>query len=295
MANQPWTGKKPVNQIEKSVDVLSQLSWTVQPPLGLISGDYYREENDFAPHFAADRGYHGILEAVCREGKLVHVEFNELCSPAYYARIYQNASKRRSDYCFYQATKERTAQSLKVLDNGFTDVERQMLAENRLVGDFDLTAGASNSVKRSLLPLAAKINAMLSQPNAKRYYGYAEKLAGGITARLEVVVESGRILRCFYDEIFADTPEEIENPRLKQYYRQSKQHCLQYESDYPDGFNTLFGLLEQRVLLTQNLLDISGLPWAQDSEKRKHNGEFDTYLRLANIIRDAAAQDGYTL
>lgn len=27
---------------EKSVDVLDRLFWTVQPPMGLVKGDYYR-------------------------------------------------------------------------------------------------------------------------------------------------------------------------------------------------------------------------------------------------------------
>ena len=135
MSATAWTGKKPAG-VEKTVNVLDKLSWTVQPPLGLICGDYFRVENNFAPHHALDRGYHGILEVVEKDGKLLHIEFNEINSPSYYNRYYQNASKRRSDYCFFQATKERTAQSLKVLDNGFTAVEQQMLRENRLTGDF---------------------------------------------------------------------------------------------------------------------------------------------------------------
>ena len=144
MSATAWTGKKPAG-VEKTVNVLDKLSWTVQPPLGLICGDYFRVENNFAPHHALDRGYHGILEVVEKDGKLLHIEFNEINSPSYYNRYYQNASKRRSDYCFFQATKERTAQSLKVLDNGFTAVEQQMLRENRLTGDFDLAPLLSSS------------------------------------------------------------------------------------------------------------------------------------------------------
>ena len=55
---------------EKSVDVLGRLFWTVQPPMGLVKGDYYRAENWFAPHFPGDKGYHGILEVVRRDGTL---------------------------------------------------------------------------------------------------------------------------------------------------------------------------------------------------------------------------------
>ena len=69
---------------EKSVDVLDRLFWTVQPPMGLVKGDYYRAENWFAPHFPGDKGYHGILEVVRRDGTLQMVEFNEINNPTYY-------------------------------------------------------------------------------------------------------------------------------------------------------------------------------------------------------------------
>ena len=292
MENNAWTGKKPLGEVEKTVNVLDSLFWSVQPPLGLIAGDYYREENWFAPHYPADPGYHGILEVVQAKGRLVHVEFNEYTSPAYYKRLYQNISKRRSDYCFFQATKERTAQTGKVLDNGFSDMEQQMLEQNRLTGHFDLTTGASNSVKRSLLPLAAKIDVQLTAPSGKYYYGYAEALPGGLTARLQVVIGAKGIERCAYDEIFADQAEDIAEDRLKPYYRQSKYHSIQYESPYPDGFNNLFDLLEQRVLLTQCLTDVTGLPWTVDTDARKHNPEWDNYLRLAAMVEDAARKDG---
>lgn len=287
-----WTGKKPIDKREEIVNVLDRLFWSVQPPLGLIKGDYFREENYFAPHFPGDPGYHGILEVVRRDGVIVHVEFNEHVAPSYYIRLYQNASKRRGSFCFLQATKARTAQTLVVLDNGISSVEQQMIAQNRLTGDFDLVTGASNSVKRSLLPLANKIDAMMKLPVTKKYYGYAEKQGNGITARLQVVLDGYKIIDCFYDEIFADTVEEIEDPALKKYYRQSKYHCLEYESAYPDGFNTLFDLLNKKVVLTQDLLDLKGLPWIQDTEKRPHNLEWDTYLRLAGIIKQEMANDG---
>lgn len=261
-------------------------------PCWEICGDYFRVENNFAPHHALDRGYHGILEVVEHEGHLVHIEFNELNSPSYYNRYYQNASKRRSDYCFFQAKKERTAQTLKVLDNGFTAVEQQMLRENRLTGSFDLVTGASNSVKRSLLPLAAQIEALRSQPRTMYYYGYAEQIEGGLTPWLQVVVQNGRIVRCFYDEVFADTQEAITDPSLKKYYRQSKYNSITYESPYPDGFNVLSDLLQQRVLITQDMLDLSGLPWTKDTELRKRAPEWDRYLHLAAVICDAARKDG---
>ena len=83
--------------------------------MGLVKGDYYRAENWFAPHFPGDKGYHGILEVVRRDGTLQMVEFNEINNPTYYIRRYQGVSKRLSDYGFLQATKERTAKSGVVL------------------------------------------------------------------------------------------------------------------------------------------------------------------------------------
>lgn len=290
-ASDGWTGKKPAG-IEKTVDVLDLLDWTVQPPMGLIKGEYFCQECYFAKHHALDAGYHGILEVVQKDGELVHVEFTEYASPSYYKRIYQGVSKRRSDYCFFQATKERTAQTLKVLDNGFTAVEQQMLRENRLSGAFDLVTGASNSVKRGLLPLARQIDAVRDLPNDRYYYGYAESLVPGITSRLQVVFDKNRIIRCFFDEIFADHAEDIPDEKLKKYYRQSKYESMTYESAYPDGFNVLSDLLQERVLVTQALLAVDGLPWTRDTEVRQHDPEWDRYLHLAEIISREAKLDG---
>ena len=202
---------------EKSVDVLDRLFWTVQPPMGLVKGDYYRAENWFAPHFPGDKGYHGILEVVRRDGTLQMVEFNEINNPTYYIRRYQGVSKRLSDYGFLQATKERTAKSGVVLVNGLTHLEEQMVAENRLTGEFDLLTGASNSIKRSMLPLAEEIAGRLDKPSGQVYYGLSQAVEPGVTGRLQIVLEAGKIISCAYDEIFADRQEEIEDPELKPY------------------------------------------------------------------------------
>ena len=71
---------------EGDVSILEHLFWSVQPPEGLIWGDYYRAENFFAPHFPGDEGYHGILEVVQRDGRLVMVEYNEINASSYYIR-----------------------------------------------------------------------------------------------------------------------------------------------------------------------------------------------------------------
>lgn len=274
---------------EKTVDVLDRLFWTVQPPMGLVKGDYYRAENWFAPHFEGDEGYHGILEVVQQDGRLQMVEFNEINNPTYYIRRYQGVSKRLSDYGFLQATKERTAKSGVVLVNGLTHLEAQMVSENRLTGEFDLLTGASNSIKRSMLPLAGEIAARLDKPSGQVYYGYAQAVEPGVTGRLQVVLEGGKIVSCAYDEIFADRQEEIGDPELKPYYRQSKYHCPDYISTIGAGFNSVFDLLSRQVLRTQSLTDLTGLPFTEEPKRAK---EWDNYLALAEQVEAALAADG---
>lgn len=269
--------------------MLDRLFWTVQPPMGLVKGDYYRAENWFAPHFPGDKGYHGILEVVRRDGTLQMVEFNEINNPTYYIRRYQGVSKRLSDYGFLQATKERTAKSGVVLVNGLTHLEEQMVAENRLTGEFDLLTGASNSIKRSMLPLAEEIAGRLDKPSGQVYYGLSQAVEPGVTGRLQIVLEAGKIISCAYDEIFADRQEEIEDPELKPYYRQSKYHCPDYISTIGAGFNSIFDLLSARVLETQSLTDLTGLPFTEEPKRAK---EWDNYLELARRMEDALAADG---
>lgn len=273
---------------EQTVDVLDRLFWTVQPQPGLVTGDYYRAENWFAPHFEGDKGYHGILEVVRDHGEIRMVEFNEINNPTYYIKLYQGVSKRLSNYGFMQATKARTAVSGVVLVNGLTHLERQMVEENRLTGEFDLLSGASNSIRRSMLPLAEQIAEQLDRPTGKRYFGYACEVDKGVAGRLQVVREDGKIISCFYDEIFADRQEEIENPELKPYYRQSKYHCLEYISTIGAGFNTIVDLLQEQVLRTQDLTDLEGLPFTQGEKRAK---EWDNYLKLAEIIKAEMEQD----
>lgn len=274
---------------EKSVDILDKLFWSVQPPEGLVTGDYYRAENWFAPHFEGDKGYHGILEVVCRDGKLVMVEFNEINNPTYYIKCYQGVSKRLSGYGFMQAAKERTAKSGVVLVNGITHLERQMVEQNRLDGEFDLLTGASNSIKRSMLPLAKEIAGRLAAPSGQRYYGLAQATEPGVTGRLQVVTEGDKIISLRYDEIFADRPEEIEDAELKPYYRQSKYHCLDYVSTIGAGFNSIVDLLADQVVEKQCLTDLAGLPFTQEPKRAR---EWDNYLALARRLEEALRADG---
>ena len=224
-----------MKQREKTVSILDRLSWTVQPPKGLIKGNYFREEARFSSCFPADPGHLGVLA------------------------------------------------------NGISSIENQMVRQNRLTGDFDLVAGASNSIRRSMLPLAERIAARINSPSRQLYYGLAKELEPGVTGRLQLVIEDKKIIRFFYDEIFADTPEEIKDPELAPYYRQSKYYCPDYVSTSGAGFNTLSDLLAQSVLCSQDLLGLVGLPYAKGENRAS---DWDRYLQLARPLQEEMRADG---
>lgn len=280
---------------EKTVSILDKLNWSVQPSLGMTKGNYYREEGWFAPHPGGPADFYGVLEVVENRGQLQLVEFNEFNAPTYYIRKYQNANKRYSGYAFLQASRERTAYTHVVLVNGMRYVEEQMLSQNRLSGEFDLLTGASNSVRESMLVLAERINKRIGQPSGQIGYVLSQPVEKGVTGRLKVIVEmqentgTGKIVSCFYDEIFADSPDEIENEELKPYYRQSKYYSLDYVSDYPCGFNALFDMWREKVLERQNLLDLTGLRF---SEGEFFERAWGNYLTLARKVTEEMKKDG---
>lgn len=271
---------------EKTVSILDRLFWTVQPPQGLIKGHYYREEMRFGSGGNFDPGHLGILEVVYRDGKLRMVEFNERCTPTYYVNSQQDMSKRLSNYCFFQAAKGRTEKTGAVIVNGMTHVEQQMMAENRLTGAFDLVTGASNSINRAMLPLAEKIAAQLDQPSGKLYYGATMQVEEGVTGRLQVVLEDGRYVSSFYDEIFADRPEEIADPDLKRYYRQSKYYSPEYISTSALGFNKYSDLIGQMVVENQSLTQLP------DLILDPYPAEMGRYPEIARLLEKEILADG---
>lgn len=229
----------------------AKMFWSVQPPTGIIKGNYYKNERQF------DGGNKGILELVTDDnGKLIHVEFNELASATYYESKYANASKRLSDYAFFQATNARTDDTLVTWVNGITFLEGQMLAENRLDGNFQTVKGSSTSARNGMMPLAAEMKDWVKKPFGFYYYGIAEPLGNGLTARLQVVTENEEIISAKYDEIFADQKVEITDSALQSLYRQSKYYSLDYETMTGDDFVAFADGLEKHVLQSQDLLDI---------------------------------------
>lgn len=268
----------------------TDLEWDVQPELGIIKGDYYSTEERFR------QGHLGILEVVKNEEDIVNVEFNEYTRPNYYHRYFQNVPKRLSEYNFTMGAKKGAAWIQSVVL-----VEDQMLEEQRITGEFDTISGASNSINQSMLPLAEKIATKLEKPSNQKYYSIAEKLDGGLTGYLKVVIEDKKIVSAKYDEIFANTPEEIEEPALKKYYRQSKYESVEYEEPSRIGFNVQMDALNEKVVETQDLLDLKGLPSTDESGDYASSGftvrneSWDNYLKLAEKLNEEIKKDGNIL
>ena len=224
--------------------------------------------------------------------KIVLVEFNEMTRPNYYNRYFQNVSKRMSSYNFKMGEAKGAAWIQGVLK-----AEKQMMDEQRLTGDFDTVAGASNSIQQSMVPLAAELAPATEKPSKAKFYSIAEDLGKGITGRLKVVVEDGKIISCRYDEIFADSPEDIKLPRQKQYYRQSKYESVDFDEDSRIGFNIQMDELNDKVVATQNMLDLTGLPATEETGDYKKSGftirntAWDNYLKLAEKLQTEMKKD----
>lgn len=276
----------PATEISTEVEQ-AELEWDIQPPLGIVKGDYYSIEERFR------QGHLGILEIVKQDDKLVYIEFNEMTRPNYYERYFQNVPKRLSEYNFSMGDKKGAAWVQSVVA-----VEKQMIEEQRVTGEFDTISGASNSVNQSMIPLAEKLEPLLEQPSAKKYYSIAEKLGGGLTGFVQVVIENGKIISVRYDEIFANTPEEIEDPALKAFYRQSKYESVEYQEPSRIGFNIQMDALNAKVIETQDLLDLNGLPSTDESGDYASSGftirnpAWDNYLKLAGILVEEIEKDG---
>lgn len=266
---------------------VTDLQWTIQPKLGIIKGDYYKVEERFR------QGHLGTLEVVKNKGEIVHVEFNERTRPNYYHRYYQDVPKRMSEYNFTMGEKKGAAWIQSVVS-----VEKQMLEKQSITGEFDSVSGASNSIKQSMVPLAEKLSPSLEQSSKEKYYSITEKLDGGLTGVLKVVISDKKIVSVKYDEIFADSPDEITDPALKKYYRQSKYESVEYEEPSRLGFNVQMDELNKKVVETQNMLDLSEMPAIGDtgnyaaSGYTTRNTAWDNYLRLAEKLLQEMKNDG---
>lgn len=300
------------------------LDYTVQPPKGLIKGSYYRAENRFG-QLPWLPGHTGILEVVRDDdGNIVWVEFNEITSDKYYCHYFANRSKRRSGYGIWQASRKRQAKAGVVMNNGLLDLERQIMERQSLEGEFDLLTSASNSTK-AMRELITAVHEQMKEPSDQRYYGLSRDFGYGITGWLQVLVQDGRIIRCLYDEVFADHPDDIWYPELKAYFKQSKYYSPNFEEPFPPGwskngwqigFTDLMEMLSQQVVNNQDLLDLTGLPHVEGENlgplwNRKEPYDepdynilpgtpiprypvWDNYLALARPMLEVLTQDGWT-
>lgn len=273
-------------QASEGAGSVTDLEWDAQPTLGLIKGDYYKIEERFR------QGHLGVLEVVQNDGKIVEVEFNEMTRPNYYKRYYQDVPKRNSEYNFDMGAAKGAAWIQSVVQ-----VEKQMIDEQRLTGEFDVVSGASNSIEQAMAPLAEKLNSQLSSASGMKYYAIAEELGGGLTGKLKVIVQDGKIIECRYDEIFANSPDDIEDPELKKYYRVSKYESIEYHEPSRIGFNVQMDELNKKVVETQDMLDLTGLPAIESTGDYKASGyterntAWDNYLKLAEKLLNEMKAD----
>lgn len=321
-----WLGVGPWH--EDNEDKL--IDWTVQPQYkGLIKGNYYYADIRYSGRWG-DPGHLGKLEVVLDDdNNIKYAEFNEDTMGNYYVRHFQNVSKKRTEFQFFQDfhDKRRSIAYHKVLANGFKYVEDQIMERQSLDGEFDLLTGASFSMK-NIIGLTDDISKQINDSNHKKqkYYGYVEDYGYGITGWLEVLVEDGKIVKCFYDEIFADSTSEILYDDLKQFYRQSKYYSTTYEDPFPSGwdrhawlvcFKDQMNALNEKICETQDLFDLTGLPcvdgpdmgvvWDKPSKEdialvsnsdatqrsvtRPRSPVWNNYLRLAGILYEEMKKD----
>lgn len=279
--------QKPADEGKETGVKVIDLDWSAQPKLGITKGDYYRIEERFR------QGHLGILEVVKSGDEIVHVEFNEMTRPNYYHRYFQNVPKRMSEYNFDMGEKKGAAWIQSVVQ-----VENQMLEEQRITGEFDVVSGASNSINQAMIPMAEKLAPSLDKASNEKYYSIAEDLGEGLTGSLKVVLRDKKIVSVEYDEIFADSPDEITDKNLKQYYRQSKYDSVEYEEPSRIGFNVQMDALNDKVVETQDLLDLTGLPSTEQTGDYAKSGftvrntAWDNYLRLAEKLITEMKNDG---
>ena len=282
--------KEPAKTAEEiSNDSLMPYDWDATPHLGLIKGDYYKLEERFR------QGHLGTFETIVNDDKLAYVEFNETTRPNYYVRFYQNQNKRMSEY--NQNMKER--KGVAWIESVLL-VEKTMLDEQRLTGDFDTVTGATNSVKQSMLPLAEKVKSSIvpsSEFKGPKGYILNKKLDDGLIGSLKIIVENGKITDLKYDEIFPRDPKDIEAENFKKHHGLSKYESVLYEEPSRIGFNIAMDQLTQKVIETQDLFNLEGLPAIEDSGDYKKSGftkrntSWDHYLELAKELSDEMKKD----
>ena len=178
---------------------INAMYWSVQPPKGIIVGDYYSGKKVF------DGGYEAYAEVVVNNNEIVHIELNERPPITYYASEWAGETKRRSGYGFFQAKNARTNYTLVTLINGMSYLEWQVLKNQKLDFDYKTLFGSSNSAKNGFVPLLKEMaKEVKEKASDKRYVGITQPYDCGISTRLEVIDEKGKIVDLKYDVIFGE-------------------------------------------------------------------------------------------
>ena len=258
---------------------IKAMYWSVQPPKGIIVGDYYSGKKVF------DGGYEAYAEVVVNNNEIVHIELNERPPITYYASEWAGETKRRSGYGFFQAKNARTNYTLVTLINGMSYLEWQVLKNQKLDLEYKTLFGSSNSAKNGFVPLLKEMaKEVKEKASDKRYVGITQPYDCGISTRLEVIYEKGKIVDLKYDEIFADDKENIKNPVLREFYRQSKLESIEYNRITNKSFRTFVNTLRREVLRSQSLTEFPSdalklnMPHVKEAYKN--------YLFLAEKIKN---------
>ncbi|MDP5148292.1 FMN-binding protein [Shewanella sp. ULN5] len=307
---------------ESSVAEEFKLKWSIQPQLGLLSGDYYYQEARFR------QGHMGSMAVVTKvddKDDVIFAEFNESGRPNYYTRLYQNVPKRMSEYNFSMGKKKGAAwvqsaltmEKLMVEQNKLTFEENpnydpklanKLKQPNRLkYQGIDIVAGASNSIQQSMIPLTAKIHDQIQTKGTDQlFYQHAEKILDdegnwtGVTAMLRLVVDKNtkQIVKAHFDEIFADEKNQINDASMKKFYRQSKYDSIHYIEPSRIGFNVMIDALNAHLQDGGSLFDIDDLPATGDTGSyaatgfTKRSNAWDVYLKQADILYQQMRTDG---
>lgn len=272
-------GPAPMDPEEKE----RKLFWSVQPPRGVVRGEYYHENYTFG---GKNGNYSALIDLVIDKGRIVHIEMDEVTPPEYYSELWRAQRKRTSGYAFFQATKPRTDRTLVTVVNGLTFLEWQILKANSLNIDFDTVYGSSNSARDGFIPGVRELLEKVKAPSGRYYIGIAEPGEDGVTPRLELIFEGKKIIEVRYNEIFADEREAIRDEGLRKYYRQSRRDSVYYRADTKGVFNAFVDKLTAAILDKQ-ALDVSVEPGSPEA---------GNYARLAEKIQpfvDEYLEKGY--
>lgn len=268
--------------VEKEPTPFEQ-GWDATPALGITKGDYYKEEGKFG----RGAGHIGILEVVVQDDKMVLVEFNERGRPDYHTNEFQDELKRLSEYNFMMGESNGSAWI-----HGVLLAEQQMMEHQSLTQEVDYVSGATQTVSDGMVPLAKKLDERMSAGTSQKFYRIAEDLGGGLTGILDVVVEDGKIVSCMYDELFASDQDDITDANLKKYYRVSKYESISYKEDSKIGFNWQMDRLNDRVVETQDMFNLTGLLAVEKDDTANKNPAYDNYLALAGKLHEVMVADG---